>query len=168
MKRSIISALVLSTLFSAPSFAFLNFGSDDQQQDLAGMVSNTLNQAESNSSLITQVTNQLPVSAQQATGGVGAMLSLAQNQLSDSNSQELGQLLPGMDQLTNLNLSGSKDMLSGINNLSAVNDAFKGLGLDPSMISQFAPLVLQYLTSQGASDGLLGSLSNLWGTSATQ
>ncbi|QXO17685.1 DUF2780 domain-containing protein [Vibrio ostreae] len=166
MKRSIVSALVLSTVFSAPSFAFLNFGSKDQSNDLASMVSSTLNQAESNSSLITQVTNQLPVSPQQATGGVGAMLSLAQNQLSESNSEELGQLLPGMDQLTNLNLSGSKDTLSGLNNLSAVHDVFKGLGLDPSMISQFAPLVLQYLTSQGASDGLLGSLSKLWGTSS--
>ncbi|MEK6212827.1 MAG: DUF2780 domain-containing protein, partial [Vibrio fluvialis] len=40
---------------------------------------------------------------------------------------------------------------------------FEQLGLDSSMVSQFAPLLLQYLTGQGASEGLLSSLSSLWG-----
>ncbi|WP_154180452.1 DUF2780 domain-containing protein [Vibrio furnissii] len=164
MKQSHVWTLMLGTLISAPSYAFLNFGSSND--DLASMVSNTLNQAESNSSLISQVTSQLPVSGQQATGGVGALLSLAQNQLSESNSEELTKLIPGMDQLTSLNLSGSSgstDILSSIQNMESVNKVFEQLGLDSSMVSQFAPVLLQYLTGQGASDGLLSSLSSLWG-----
>ncbi|MBY7918644.1 DUF2780 domain-containing protein [Vibrio fluvialis] len=161
MKHSLFWTLMLGTVFSAPSYAFLNLGSSND--DLASMVSSTLSQAESNSALISQVTSQLPISDQQATGGVGALLSLAQNQLSDSNSAELSKLIPGMDQLTNLNLSGSKDMLSGIQSLESVNKVFEQLGLDSSMVSQFAPLLLQYLTGQGASEGLLSSLSSLWG-----
>lgn len=163
MKQSLVWTLMLGTLISAPSYAFLNLGSSND--DLASMVSNTLNQAESNSSLISQVTSQLPVSGQQATGGVGALLSLAQNQLSESNSEELTKLIPGMDQLTSLNLSGSSgstDILSSIQNMESVNKVFEQLGLDSSMVSQFAPVLLQYLTGQGASDGLLSSLSSLW------
>lgn len=163
MKHSLVWTLMVSCLFSAPSLAFLNLGSSND--DLASMVSSTLKQAESNSALISQVTSQLPVSDQQATGGVGALLSLAQNQLSDSNSAELGKLIPGMDQLTNLNLagsSGSTDILSGIQNMESVNKVFGQLGLDASMVSQFAPLLLQYLTGQGASQGLLDSLTTLW------
>ncbi|UHJ59948.1 DUF2780 domain-containing protein [Vibrio furnissii] len=164
MKQSLVWTLMLGTLISAPSYAFLNFGNSND--DLASMVSNTLNQAESNSSLISQVTSQLPVSGQQATGGVGALLSLAQNQLSESNSEELTKLIPGMDQLTSLNLSGSSgstDILSSIQNMESVNKVFEQLGLDSGMVSQFAPVLLQYLTGQGASDGLLSSLSSLWG-----
>ncbi|WP_237667827.1 DUF2780 domain-containing protein, partial [Vibrio sp. V42_P2S4T144] len=52
-----------------------------------------------------------------------------------------------------------------IENISAVKSAFDTLGLDPSMISQFAPVILDYLNKQGASEGLLSSLGGLWNTS---
>ncbi len=54
------------------------------------------------------------------------------------------------------------NLLGGINSLSAVNDVFEKIGLDPSMVAQFAPIILGYLTDQGASSGLLNSLSSLW------
>ena len=124
------------------------------------MVSNSLTQSESNSALLTQVTSQLPVSDTQAAGGVGSLLTLAQNQLSDSNSAELENLLPGLNQLTSL--AGSSSSLSNIANMDAVNKVFNQLGLDSSMVSQYAPIILKYLTSQGASSSLLSSLSSIW------
>lgn len=158
MKKSIIVTVLASTIFTAPSYAFLNKLSESN--DLSSMVSSTLSQTESNSALLTQITSQLPVSQTQAAGGVGSLLALAQNQLSDSNSSELETLLPGLNQLTSL--SESSSAIAKIADMEAVNNVFNKLGLDSSMVAQFAPLVLQYLTSQGASSDLLGSLSSLW------
>ncbi len=158
MKKSIIVTVLASTIFTAPSYAFLSKLSESN--DLSSMVSSTLSQTESNSALLTQITSQLPVSQTQAAGGVGSLLALAQNQLSDSNSSELETLLPGLNQLTSL--SESSSAIAKIADMEAVNNVFHKLGLDSSMVSQFAPLVLQYLTSQGASSDLLGSLSSLW------
>lgn len=158
MKKSIIVTVLASTIFTAPSYAFLSKLSESN--DLSSMVSSTLSQTESNSALLTQITSQLPVSQTQAAGGVGSLLALAQNQLSDSNSSELETLLPGLNQLTSL--SESSSAIAKIADMEAVNNVFNKLGLDSSMVAQFAPLVLQYLTSQGASSDLLGSLSSLW------
>ncbi|MGY2574954.1 DUF2780 domain-containing protein [Vibrio sp. C8] len=158
MNKSIIATVLASTIFTAPSYAFLSKLSESN--DLSSMVSSTLSQTESNSALLTQITSQLPVSQTQAAGGVGSLLALAQNQLSDSNSSELETLLPGLNQLTSL--SESSSAIAKIADMEAVNNVFNKLGLDSSMVSQFAPLVLQYLTSQGASSDLLGSLSSLW------
>lgn len=158
MKKSIIVTVLASTIFTAPSYAFLSKLSESN--NLSSMVSSTLSQTESNSALLTQITSQLPVSQTQAAGGVGSLLALAQNQLSDSNSSELETLLPGLNQLTSL--SESSSAIAKIANMEAVNNVFNKLGLDSSMVAQFAPLVLQYLTSQGASSDLLGSLSSLW------
>ena len=158
MKKSIIVTVLASTIFTAPSYAFLSKLSESN--DLSSMVSSTLSQTESNSALLTQITSQLPVSDTQAAGGVGSLLALAQSQLSDANSSELETLLPGLNQLTSL--SESSSAIAKIADMEAVNNVFNKLGLDSSMVSQFAPLVLQYLTSQGASSDLLGSLSSLW------
>ncbi|KIT58242.1 hypothetical protein H334_12670, partial [Vibrio parahaemolyticus 901128] len=83
--------------------------------------------------------------------------ALAQSQLSQQNSTELQSLIPGLS-----NLKGAQSLLGNIESLSAVQSAFNALGLDQSMISQFAPVILGYLNEQGASEGLLKSLSGLW------
>ena len=61
-------------------------------------------------------------------------------------------------------LDGAQSLLGNIESLSAVQSTFDKLGLDPSMISQFAPVIMGYLGDQGASEGLLKSLSGLWGS----
>jgi len=158
MNKTLIITSLISSMIATPSYAFLNKLTDNK--DLSSMVSNSLTQSESNSALLTQVTSQLPVSDTQAAGGVGSLLTLAQNQLSDSNSAELENLLPGLNQLTSL--AGSSSSLSNIANMDAVNKVFNQLGLDSSMVSQYAPIILKYLTSQGASSSLLSSLSSIW------
>lgn len=161
--KVIIPTILLSTSFS--SHAFLNLKSSDSANDtsstlssLGSVVSEQLNQ-NVDSPIVDSLTNELNISPEQAAGGAGALLALASNSLSSSSNNELSQLIPG--------LSSMQNSIPGLMAMATDNDAvsgiFSSLGLDPSLISQFTPIILQYLTSQNASGGLVDSLSAIWG-----
>ncbi|MBY7692497.1 DUF2780 domain-containing protein [Vibrio parahaemolyticus] len=155
MRKTLLTLALLSVNIGS-AHAFLDTVVDKSSKNsLMDMVSQGLN-AES-SPLTELLTSQLPVSTEQAAGGSSALIALAQSQLSQQNSTELQSLVPGLS-----NLKGAQSLLGNIESLSAVQSAFNALGLDPSMISQFAPVILGYLNEQGASEGLLKSLSGLW------
>ncbi|EPC4053506.1 DUF2780 domain-containing protein [Vibrio parahaemolyticus] len=155
MRKTLLTLALLSVNIGS-AHAFLDTVVDKSSKNgLMDMVSQGLN-AES-SPLTELLTSQLPVSTEQAAGGSRALIALAQSQLSQQNSTELQSLIPGLS-----NLKGAQSLLGNIESLSAVQSAFNALGLDPSMISQFAPVILGYLNEQGASEGLLKSLSGLW------
>ncbi|WP_274014871.1 DUF2780 domain-containing protein [Vibrio parahaemolyticus] len=155
MRKTLLTLALLSVSIGN-AHAFLDTVVDKSSKNgLMDMVSQGLN-AES-SPLTELLTSQLPVSTEQAAGGSSALIALAQSQLSQQNSTELQSLIPGLS-----NLKGAQSLLGNIESLSAVQSAFNALGLDPSMISQFAPVILGYLNEQGASEGLLKSLSGLW------
>ncbi|OED78987.1 hypothetical protein OAS_06275 [Vibrio cyclitrophicus ZF65] len=102
------------------------------------------------------VANQASVTSDQAVGGIGSMLALAQNSLGTADNNELASLIPGMSTLESTGLT------SVLNSQGAVESAFSGLGMDSSMISTFAPIILQALQSQGATSGLMDSLAAVW------
>ncbi|ELB2092787.1 DUF2780 domain-containing protein [Vibrio parahaemolyticus] len=155
MRKTLLTLALLSVNIGS-AHAFLDTVVDKSSKNgLMDMVNQGLN-AES-SPLTELLTSQLPVSTEQAAGGSSALIALAQSQLSQQNSTELQSLIPGLS-----NLKGAQSLLGNIESLSAVQSAFNALGLDPSMISQFAPVILGYLNEQGASEGLLKSLSGLW------
>ncbi|EPT9294232.1 DUF2780 domain-containing protein [Vibrio parahaemolyticus] len=155
MRKTLLTLALLSVNIGN-AHAFLDTVVDKSSKNgLMDMVSQGLN-AES-SPLTELLTSQLPVSTEQAAGGSSALIALAQSQLSQQNSTELQSLIPGLS-----NLKGAQSLLGNIESLGAVQSAFNALGLDPSMISQFAPVILGYLNEQGASEGLLKSLSGLW------
>lgn len=155
MRKTLLTLALLSVNIGS-AHAFLDTVVDKSSKNgLMDIVSQGLN-AES-SPLTELLTSQLPVSTEQAAGGSSALIALAQSQLSQQNSTELQSLIPGLS-----NLKGAQSLLGNIESLSAVQSAFNALGLDPSMISQFAPVILGYLNEQGASEGLLKSLSGLW------
>ncbi|HHY0420319.1 TPA: DUF2780 domain-containing protein [Vibrio parahaemolyticus] len=155
MRKTLLTLALLSVNIGS-AHAFLDTVVDKSSKNgLMDMVSQGLN-AES-SPLTELLTSQLPVSTEQAAGGSSALIALAQSQLSQQNSTELQSLIPGLS-----NLKGAQSLLGNIESLNAVQSAFNALGLDPSMISQFAPVILGYLNEQGASEGLLKSLSGLW------
>ncbi|EGR0065902.1 DUF2780 domain-containing protein [Vibrio parahaemolyticus] len=155
MRKTLLTLALLSVNIGS-AHAFLDTVVDKSSKNgLMDMVSQGLN-AES-SPLTELLTSQLPVSTEQAADGSSALIALAQSQLSQQNSTELQSLIPGLS-----NLKGAQSLLGNIESLSAVQSAFNALGLDPSMISQFAPVILGYLNEQGASEGLLKSLSGLW------
>ncbi|WP_234494642.1 DUF2780 domain-containing protein [Vibrio maritimus] len=149
-------ALSTALLISVPTHAALNLSgvsADDANSLLSS--ANSMMEAK-DSPVVNDLVNDLSISPEQATTGVGALLSLAQSSLGSEQQSELGSLIPGMDSLT------SSGLLSSIQDMDSVKSAFSSVGLDPSMISEFAPIVLDYLGSQGASSGLMDSLTSLW------
>lgn len=102
------------------------------------------------------VADQASVTSDQAIGGIGSMLALAQNSLGSTDNKELATLIPGMSSLESTGLS------SVLSSQGAVESAFAGLGMDSSMVTTFAPIILQALQSQGATSGLMDSLAAIW------
>ena len=131
---------------------------------------------------------QMGVKPEQAAGGVGAMLSLAKNQLTTNDYAALTQQVPGINKVTGAGaltqlsqfsaknpqlqaLVGqinpvSKDAkvaVSNVTNQSQLYCAFEAQGMYSSLIQEFAPLITQYLGQQGVASPLLTTLSTLWG-----
>ncbi|USD41425.1 DUF2780 domain-containing protein [Vibrio sp. SCSIO 43135] len=155
MKNYLVLAATIG-LTSTPTYAFLDSLTDkEEQQGLMDMVAKGMS-AES-TPIADQLTEQLPVSKQQAMTGGSALLSLAQSQLTSGQNKELTSLIPGLAEFNQVST-----LASGLQDMPAVKKAFESVGLDPSMISQFTPVILGYLTEQGASSGLLTSLEKLW------
>ncbi|MEZ9742931.1 DUF2780 domain-containing protein [Vibrio splendidus] len=102
------------------------------------------------------VADQASVTSDQAIGGIGSMLALAQNSLGTADNKELASLIPGMSSLESTGLS------SVLSSQGAVESAFAGLGMDSSMVTTFAPIILQALQSQGATSSLMDSLAAIW------
>ncbi|PSW00450.1 DUF2780 domain-containing protein [Photobacterium lipolyticum] len=151
---TLICILAASPSSFAFSFSDL-FGGDDEQA--ATTTSTTANP------LTDLLSGQLGVSPEQAAGGAGALLSMATSQLSGDQASELTQMIPGVDALTNAIPPGLSGMLSTMNGL---NQVFAALGMDASMVSQFIPVVMQYLGDQGASAGLMETLGQVWGSTS--
>ena len=147
------AALFGCLLFSATSTAFSLsdlFGGSDEQQTETTTAANPLTDL---------LSSQLGVSAEQAAGGAGALLSLASSQLSGDQATELSNIIPGADALTAAIPGGLGSMLS---NMDTLNQAFNLLGMDADMVSQFIPIIMQFLGDQGASAGLLDTLGQVW------
>ncbi|WP_438765037.1 DUF2780 domain-containing protein [Kushneria sp. TE3] len=153
---------------------FLNLENTPRQQQAAvvGTTDHNLGQA---SQLISQLTDQLGVSQTQAIGGSAALLAAAKNQLGSDQFNQLSNQAPGVDGLLSSAqaLSGNQSMLSKLSGMggngqsggtpSLTSSAFSMLGMDAGMVSQFAPVMLNYLGQEGVSSSLLGSLGGIWG-----
>jgi hypothetical protein len=93
----------------------------------------------------------------------------------------LSKSVPGLDQLAGNSALGSLGNLGGllgksgssnsaldsalgnVQSMGDVNKAFSALGMNSSMVSQFVPVILQYLGQQGAGGSALQALSGVWG-----
>ncbi len=185
MKTARVLALAtLMGLAASPAFAF-------NLNDAANAVSNATggNQkataAPEAAGLLNALGSQLNVTPEQAVGGTGALLGLAKNKLAGNDYSQLAKSVPGLEQLSGTSaldslgganglgklLGGSKagdnsmlnSALGNVQSIGDVNNAFKALGMDSSMVSQFVPVILQYLGQQGAGGSALQSLSSVWG-----
>jgi len=109
--------------------------------------------------LIQMLTSQLGVSGEQATGGAGAMFGYAKENLSADDFATIAQGVPGMDELIAMApepenssalgkaggaLGGFDKSLGGLTGLAS---SFESLGLDADMVSQFLPVVSDYVGS---------------------
>lgn len=117
--------------------------------------------------LVEMLTGSLNVNAEQASGGMGAILNYVKNNISSEQFSQLTKSLPGVDglvsQMPDLSKlsSGSSSSLGGLldkasqysDSLKSINDVkkqFEALGLKPEMISSFISSAQGYLdTEQG-------------------
>ncbi|WP_244230749.1 DUF2780 domain-containing protein [Vibrio ouci] len=123
---------------------------------LTGAISAWGQQGAADTDLAGQIQQATNVTSDQAIGGVGSLLALAQNSLGSSQNQELGSLIPGYDVLESTGLSKM------ITDSGAVDSAFSALGMDPALVSSFTPLIINALQAQGASSGLTSALAGIW------
>ncbi|MDD1795661.1 DUF2780 domain-containing protein [Enterovibrio makurazakiensis] len=134
----------------------------DAKKEASNLMTGVSKEAADNP-LTSLLSSDLNVNDDQAAGGAGALLAMAYQELGTDQASELTKMVPGLDSLTGA-IPG--DLGSMLNNMESVNKVFDALGLDPTMVTQYAPVILKYLGEQGASDSLLGSLSSLWGQAA--
>jgi len=123
--------------------------------------------------LASLLVDKLGVTEKQAEGGAGALFQNAKENLSTDDFKKVSDAVPGMDQYLNATPSksdaggalGKLSSLGGsagkLGSLAGLGDAFSQLGMDSSMISEFAPVVMEYVQSKGG-DSVAGLLKGLW------
>jgi len=99
-------------------------------------------------SVVDSLTSQLGVTPQQASGGVGSMLSFAKSQLSPSDFSTVASALPGADKY--MSLASSALGMSSISSASGLGSAFSKLGMSPDMVGKFAPVIADYAGKYGS------------------
>lgn len=117
--------------------------------------------------LVGALTSQLGVTETQATGGAGALFALAREQMAPSDFVQVSSAVPGVDQLLGAAPAlggGSSGLLgdaasalgagSDLGQLAQLAGPFSELGMSPDMISQFVPIVLDYVQSTGGESAM--------------
>ena len=117
--------------------------------------------------LVDSLTKDLGVTQQQAAGGAGALLAMAQNNLSADQFGGILDKVPGLDSLLGGGSGVASSRLGNISSLQGVAKVFSSLGLSPEMISQFAPKILGFLGNEGVGSTALNALKGLWGAGAS-
>ena len=113
---------------------------------------------------------RLNVSQTQAEGGAGALFQVVKSRMSQETFNQLGQAVPGMQNLLNVapavtqapaGLSGlssvtgvSGDTLTGLGSLAG---SFQQLGMSGAMVQRFVPVLVDYVRSSGG-DSLANAL----------
>ena len=95
------------------------------------------------------LTKSLGVSKDQAEGGVGSILSLAQGKLQASDYTKVASAVPGADQY----VQKAKDLgavpAEGISNKSGLDAAYSKLGISPEVGSKVTSTVVDYVGKVG-------------------
>jgi len=121
---------------------------------------------------------QLGVTQPQAEGGAGAVFQLAKSKMQGAAFEKLSASVPGMQGLLAAapvansggglgGMAGDLTSLAGnsggtASNLVGLASSFQQLGLSPSMVQKFVPVVVQYVQSTGGG-GVAGALQSALG-----
>jgi hypothetical protein len=169
MKKTLIAMIALSALAACQSIDTAQTtqpSSETNTSDNSALMSAALTTAmnvysaqsgmSSETAVVSAIEDKLSLTPEQAIGGVGALMSVAQNTLGSEATNELETLIPGAKALE------SSGLAPLITNMGAVDSAFSALGIDPALASQFSPLIIEVLKSQGASTSLISGLTSVW------
>ncbi|WP_434930964.1 DUF2780 domain-containing protein [Shewanella sp. HL-SH5] len=176
MNRSIIACSVLSAvLLSAPVNAgWLDNVTKKEAAPVATQAAAVTGLADN--ALVGNVMSQLGLTEQQAAGGLGSILNLAQSNLGKNDFSTLSNSIPGIDSLLGAvpamaGDSGMSGLLSKAGNLGSsfqgaavVYDSFEKLGISKEYIAPMVDIAKQYLQQQsgeGTVDLLMKGLGSL-------
>jgi len=108
--------------------------------------------------LVSSLTSGLGVNPEQAVGGTGAMLGLAQSKLSPEQFASISNAIPGASDITKA--AGPLIGASPVTSMTDVNSAFSKLGMSPDMVSKFEPVLGDAVAKGGGPQAasLLGGL----------
>jgi hypothetical protein len=96
------------------------------------------------------LTKQLGVTQNQAEGGVGSMLKLAQEKLSAGDFDMVAKAVPGAQKY--LDKAKSLGAYTGaLNNMDGLNGALSKLGIPPETAAKFVPAVTHFVGKAGGS-----------------
>lgn len=128
---------------------------------------NPLAEAAGELGLVNILVGQLGISPQQALGGVGSIFSVAQQRMNPGDFSQLSSSVPDMDRYLSsvpqrFPASGSQSLLGAagglmgdqFGSLAAVADSFQSLGMNAAMVTQFVPVVLQYVQNQSGASAM--------------
>ncbi|WP_111495438.1 DUF2780 domain-containing protein [Marinobacter bohaiensis] len=158
--------LIVSSLYLlAPSAGALDLGSKLESGSML-LPEESVEVTGEASALVSDLQEQLGVTQTQAAGGAGALMQLAQSQLGGTSFSQVSDEVSGLGSLLGSSGDGSSNLLSSalsnVSSMDGVEKAFGALGLQPSAIEQFAPVILDFLQEQGLGSDLLGNLTSLW------
>tara|TARA_B100000809_G_scaffold246617_1_gene274749 strand:- start:59 stop:583 length:525 start_codon:yes stop_codon:yes gene_type:complete len=173
MKKTLATvaiAAALSTALNAHAFDLGGLLDGDEEKlvnSAKAAATNSDTSVNTNTNMMSQglldlLSSQLDVSPTQAAGGVGALMGLANNSLPTEYSQQLNSLLPGLKSSSAGGNSLTSSLLGSVKDMDSVNTAFSALGMDPSMVHQFVPLITGYVGDSSGTPGLMSALSSVW------
>ena len=100
--------------------------------------------------LLKTLTSQLGVTEDQAKGGVGSYLLLAQEKLAKGDFDKVAGLVPGASKY--MDSAKKLGAVTGpLKNLAGLNSSLSKLGMKSETVSKFAPTVTNYLGTAGGS-----------------
>jgi len=117
-------------------------------------------QAIPNPELLGKLTQQLGVTPAQATGGAGALFGFAKTKLSPADFSKVAAAVPGMSGFLKAapaaGTGGSSAMGSlgsmvpgKAGGIASLAGSFNSLGMSPSMVTKFAPVLENYVGAKG-------------------
>lgn len=99
-------------------------------------------------SLVKLLTNQLGVTENQATGGVGSSLSLAKEKLPSTDFNMLKTAIPGADTF----MTSAKDqgaVTGPVRDRAGLESAYSRLGMGPDMVGKFTQVIGNFVGKAG-------------------
>lgn len=128
--------------------------------------------ANPNPELVGQLTQQLNITPEQATGGAGAIFGLAKSRMSPANFNKIATAVPGINGFLKAapepvsgEVAPATAGASGLGSLGPLGSAipgeaggvaslatsFQSLKLSPEMVGKFVPVIQNYIGSKGGS-----------------
>ena len=94
---------------------------------------------------------KLGVTPDQAIGGLGSIMSLAQGKLSPEDFTKVSKSIPGLDNV--MKQATDLGAITGpITSMAGVDESFSKLGMNKDMVGKFVPEITKFATQSGGAE----------------